>query len=57
METLVHNLRVNPAPLDSGESLDDARKMVLDLIENDSGPVLLLQMLHPERVSSTWTKK
>ncbi|KAK1831007.1 putative cytochrome P450 [Podospora conica] len=32
-----------------GEDLDGARARVLKLIETDSGAILLLQMLHPER--------
>jgi hypothetical protein len=40
-----------------GESLDAARKRVLDLIENDSGSVLLQQMLHPERAPLVWKRK
>lgn len=55
--TLLRDWRVDPVPLDGGESLDHARRRVLDLIEKDSGPVLLLQMLHPERASLTWTKR
>ncbi|KAG6362779.1 hypothetical protein INS49_007873 [Diaporthe citri] len=55
--TLLRDWRVDPVPLDGGESLDHARKRVLDLIEKDSGPVLLQQMLHPERASLTWTKR
>lgn len=55
--TLLRNWRVDPVLLDVGESMDDARKRMLDLIENDSGPVLLLQMLHSERALLTWTKK
>ncbi|KAJ0108442.1 hypothetical protein J7T55_002046 [Diaporthe amygdali] len=54
--TLLRDWRVDPVPLDGGESLESARNRVLDLIKNDSGPVLLLQMLHPERASLTWTK-
>lgn len=55
--TLLRDWRVDPMPLDGEESMDNARRRVLDLVEKDSGPVLLLQMLHPERASLTWTKK
>lgn len=55
--TLLRDWRVDPVPINEKESLDSARKRVLDLIEKDSGPVLLLQMLHPERASLTWTKR
>lgn len=54
--TLLRDWKVDPVPLD-GESLDDARKRVLDLIKEDSGPVLLLQMLHPERASLRWKRR
>lgn len=40
----------------AGETPEAGRKRVLDLIENDSGPVLLLQMLHPERAPLRWKK-
>ncbi|KAK2611481.1 hypothetical protein N8I77_004817 [Diaporthe amygdali] len=55
--TLLRDWQVDPVPLDGGESPESARNRVLDLIKNDSGPVLLLQMLHPERASLTWTKR
>ncbi|KUI70320.1 Cytochrome P450 4X1 [Cytospora mali] len=57
MATLLRDWRVDPVALDAGESLDEARKRVLNLIETDFGAVLLLQMLHPERASLTWTKR
>lgn len=56
MATLLRDWKVDPVPLD-GESLDNARRRVLDLIKEDSGPVLLLQMLHPERASLTWKRR
>lgn len=40
-----------------GESLQSARRRVMDLIKTDSGPVLLLQMLHPERAPLVWEKR
>lgn len=54
---LLRDWRVDPVPADSDESMDDARKRVLNLIEKDCGAVLLLQMLHPERASLTWSKR
>lgn len=39
-----------------GETAVEARKRVNDLIKHDSGPVLLLQMLHPERAPLVWKK-
>ncbi|KAK3332569.1 cytochrome P450 [Cercophora scortea] len=49
--------RVRPAPKYAGESPEAARSRVLDLIKNDSGSVLLLQMLHPERAPLLWEKR
>ncbi|KAK3367453.1 cytochrome P450 [Podospora didyma] len=51
------NWRVEPMLKDMGESPGAARRRVLDLIENDSGSVLLLQMLHPERAPLVWKKR
>jgi cytochrome P450 len=48
--------RVEPVT-QPGETLDAARQRVVDLIKNDSGSVLLLQMLHPERAPLVWKKK
>lgn len=33
------------------------RKRILDQIERDSAPVLLLQMLHPERIALAWRER
>ncbi|POS68788.1 hypothetical protein DHEL01_v212818 [Diaporthe helianthi] len=54
--TLLRDWKVDPVQLD-GETPDDARGRVLDLIKEDSGPVLLLQMLHPERASLSWKRR
>ncbi|KAI0594164.1 cytochrome P450 [Biscogniauxia sp. FL1348] len=48
--------RVDPVKEHPDESIDDARRRVLDLIRGDSGWVLLLQMLHPERAPLVWRK-
>ncbi|AEO62510.1 uncharacterized protein THITE_2106743 [Thermothielavioides terrestris NRRL 8126] len=48
--------RVSPVLL-PGETPDAARRRVLDLVENDSGMVLLQQMLHPERAPLVWKRK
>lgn len=48
--------RVGPAKKHPGESDEAARQRVLDLIDKDSGWVLLLQMLHPERAPLVWRK-
>lgn len=55
--TLLRDWHVDPVPIGPSESEKEARERVVDLIENDSGAVLLLQMLHPERASLRWSKK
>ena len=57
MAALFRDWRVDPAPLRRDESPREAQKRVLDLIEQDSAPVLLLQMLHPERAPLIWKKR
>jgi cytochrome P450 len=57
MAALFRDWRVDPAPLGEGESREEARRRVMDLIEQDSGPVLLLQMLHPERAPLVWRRR
>ncbi|KJZ79357.1 hypothetical protein HIM_01508 [Hirsutella minnesotensis 3608] len=54
--TLFRDWRVDPVTF-KGESLADARKRVLKQIETDSGVVLLLQMLHPERSPLVWSRR
>lgn len=56
MASLFRDSRVDPVRFE-GETIEDARKRVLDLIEMDSGMVLLLQMLHPERAPLVWCKR
>ncbi|KAK7748118.1 hypothetical protein SLS53_001371 [Cytospora paraplurivora] len=55
--TLLRDWRVDPVPLNASESGDDARKRVMNVIETDCGAVLLLQMLHPERIALTWSRR
>ncbi|VUC30757.1 unnamed protein product [Clonostachys rosea] len=55
MATLFRDWRVDPV-LEDGETLKGAQERVKKLIESDSGPVLLLQMLHPERAPLKWTQ-
>ena len=43
--------------LEEGESLEVARKRVLKLVEEDTGQVLLLQMLHPGRAPLVWKRR
>ena len=52
LATLFHRHRVDPCQRD-GESMDSARGRVMAAV-NDSGIVLLLQMLHPEKVDLKW---
>jgi cytochrome P450 len=56
MATLFRDWRVAPTLMD-GETPKAARQRVLDQIEHDSSPVLLLQMRHPERSPLTWTRR
>ncbi|KAI0200589.1 cytochrome P450 [Astrocystis sublimbata] len=56
MAVLLRDWCVSPV-LKPGESTEAAQKRVMDLIETDSGPVLLLQMLHPERAPLTWQRR
>ncbi|KUI71949.1 Cytochrome P450 4ae1 [Cytospora mali] len=56
MASLFRDWRVKPV-MAEGETAEAARKRVLDQIETDSAPVLLLQMLHPERCPLVWEKR
>lgn len=56
MATLFRDHRVDPVCM-PGETPDDSRKRVLHLIETDSAPVLLLQMLHPDRAPLVWSRR
>lgn len=56
LATLFREWRVEPLRLGPEESKEEAQRRVLELVEKDSGPVLLLQMLHPERAPLTWRK-
>ncbi|KAI0475198.1 cytochrome P450 [Xylariaceae sp. FL0804] len=52
---LFSKMRVDPVSSED-ENTHAARERVLGLIKNDSAPVLLLQMLHPERAPLVWRK-
>ncbi|KAL9060602.1 MAG: hypothetical protein Q9162_000553 [Coniocarpon cinnabarinum] len=52
--TLLRHARVEPKPR-PGEDLESARRRIMHSVENDSGSVLLLQLLHPEDIEVTWT--
>lgn len=56
LATLFRDHRVEPVPM-AAETPEASRKRVLDLIETDSAPVLLLQMLHPERAPLRWSRR
>jgi hypothetical protein len=56
LATLFSDWRVDPVT-SHGESLDAARERVENLTRTDSGSVLLLQMLHPERAPLAWKKR
>ncbi|KAF2651590.1 cytochrome P450 [Lophiostoma macrostomum CBS 122681] len=47
---------VEPVRL-GGESMEDARRRVAKLVEEDTGQVLLLQMLHPEKAPLVWKRR
>ncbi|OMP88823.1 Cytochrome P450 3A31 [Diplodia seriata] len=55
MAALFHSHRVEPVRL-AGEDMEQARKRTADCIAN-SGMVLLFQMLRPQDVSLTWSKR
>lgn len=53
---LFKDWRVYPVA-NPGESLEAAQKRVLDFIVEDTGMVLLVQLLHPERCPLIWRKR
>lgn len=53
---LFKDWRVDPV-LKPGESIEAARKRVLDFIVEDTGMVLLVQLVHPERCPLVWRKR
>ncbi|KJZ78262.1 hypothetical protein HIM_02300 [Hirsutella minnesotensis 3608] len=54
--SLFRDWRVDPLTF-KGETLDEARQRVLELIHKDSAMVLLIQMLHPERAPLVWSRR
>ncbi len=56
MAALFGGWRVEPVR-GEGETEGEARRRVMELIEEDSAPVLLLQMLHPERAPLVWRRR
>lgn len=55
MAALFRNHRVQPVPM-MGETLDEARNRVLDVVK-DSSVELLLQMRDPNSVAVTWSRR
>ena len=56
MAGLFRDWRVDPVT-EGFETPEMARRRVMDLVENDTGQVLLLQLLHPERAALTWRRR
>jgi cytochrome P450 len=56
MAGLFRDWSVEAVPLD-GETQEMAMKRVRKLVEEDTGQVLLLQMLHPERAPLVWKRR
>jgi Cytochrome P450 len=56
MVGLFRDWRVDPIP-EGIEDLDTARRRVMRMVEDDTGQVLLLQMLHPERAALVWKRR
>ena len=55
VRALFANYKVEPVP-ESGESMEKARERTNEVI-NDSGMVLLVEMLHPEKLGLRWVKR
>ncbi|RFU74766.1 cytochrome p450 [Trichoderma arundinaceum] len=56
MASIFRDWRVDPARF-QGETVEGARERVLRLIETESGMVLLVQMLHPEKAPLVWSRR
>lgn len=56
LATLLKEHYVEPKVF-SNESMDQARRRVLKLVEEDTGQVLLLQMFHPEKAPMVWKRR
>lgn len=55
MAVLFHHHRVEPVP-NTGESMESARARAMSAVK-DSGMILLLQMIHPEKVGLRWVRQ
>ncbi|MCJ1384453.1 hypothetical protein MMC17_007569 [Xylographa soralifera] len=53
---LFRDWRVDPVP-EPSEDMELARKRVMRMVEEDTGQVLLLQMLHPEKAALAWKRR
>jgi len=56
MVSLIHGWRVDTVT-EPSESMESARKRVVATVENETGQVLLLQLLHPEKAVLTWSRR
>lgn len=56
MAGLFREWRVDPVA-EGSESPTMARQRVMKMAETDTGQVLLLQLLHPERAALTWSRR
>jgi cytochrome P450 len=56
MAGLFRDWHVDPVP-EGTENLDTARRRVMPMVEEDTGQVLLLQMLHPETAALVWKRR
>lgn len=57
MATLFRDWKVEPVLKDGEKTQAEAQKRILNQIEMDSAPVLLLQMLHPENSPLVWKRR
>ena len=56
LTSLFRDLRVDPVQ-EWLQDIDMARKRVMRMAEEDTGQVLLLQMLHPEKAALAWRRR
>ncbi|MCJ1321008.1 hypothetical protein MMC15_006350 [Xylographa vitiligo] len=56
LASLFRDWRVDPVP-EWLQDMDMARKRVMRMAEEDTGQVLLLQMLHPEKAALAWKRR
>ena len=56
MAGIFRDWQVDPVT-EGSETREMARTRVMNMVENDTGQVLLLQLLHPERAALTWKRR